>query len=765
MINIRPLAPLLALALLAPVAAHAACPTPSGPSVCTALGGASAGWDCDLSAIGAASETVSTRVHTDGTDICVQVNKPAGATPAHVSFETLTPGSAAPHDLIVSGGVAVDQISLYVPALGGSTTELTCPGVDLEVLVQGFANDDVLEGSSLDDACYHETLRGFGGEDTLDGRGGRDDLFGGAETDTLIAGPGAAGAAIRGEGGDDIIDCGQGDYQIEGGPGHDTITCGANHASTGVASIDGGEGNDEISFEGAHLIPVEVVGGAGNDVVQTRGSVPAVFGDVDIQAGSGDDEVNLGWTITGDAVVRLGDWNAADASALDTCVLADVDGDLELKSAGASAFDLQGDLGGNVSFTDTGLGDNALTFHGHIDGSLTASLGDGTNSLETASGTTVTGAQALTGSGDNTLALLADAVSTIDVALGSGTDDVTIGGDVRAAITVDLGDGTNFGAQTSNYVPSFASPVTWIGGSGTDTLDVSNGISPDLTLQLGDGENHTTLHATSSVTDTVHVVAGSGLDEVTFEGTAKGIDFDGSSGGANTLIVAAGGQVSTLDYRGGFSTDTLSISGLVTDVTAEMGYGGDSVTIASAHPVTGSLDIDLGYGRDGFDLSCDVVGDVFIDGGDGRDEISLDGTSIGGVSEIHGGSIGDYIHGSDSDDIIYGEHGTDEIYGGGGHDKIHGGDQDDELFGGDQGDELFGGDGDDLLCGGGDVDALFGGDDDDRLFAGNSGVAGDAELEDGEGGYNTCTSGATATAQADCDAYVPVIVASVPCSF
>lgn len=161
---------------------------------------------------------------------------------------TVTAGSRESYDLKLSGGYDTDDSSdwnsldVYIRdveevSLTDKSDTVDLSGVDeqLDIIIDGDAGDDEMEGSDFDD-----TFLGNEGDDYLFGAAGDDTLEGGDGDDTIDGGTGDD--SLSGDDGDDVIDGGTGDDTIDGGSGDDTI--------------DGGLGDDEIS------------GGSGTDTVQ-----------------------------------------------------------------------------------------------------------------------------------------------------------------------------------------------------------------------------------------------------------------------------------------------------------------------------------------------------------------------------------------------------------------------------------------------------------------------------------------------------------------
>jgi Ca2+-binding RTX toxin-like protein len=144
--------------------------------------------------------------------------------------------SAAGGADLVSGGDGNDSIS----GNNGNDTIYGDAGNDTII---GGAGNDVLYGGDDDDSLSggagDDTIYGGAGNDTLDGGSGTNVVFGGDGDDYWVGGTGATGAA-----GSDTVTLGS---------GNDFAELGYFPTTGAVDSIDGGAGNDTISFDTAAL--------------------------------------------------------------------------------------------------------------------------------------------------------------------------------------------------------------------------------------------------------------------------------------------------------------------------------------------------------------------------------------------------------------------------------------------------------------------------------------------------------------------------------
>lgn len=219
----------------------------------------------------------------------------------------------------VSGGEGNDTI------IGGLGDDELFGGTGRDS-IEGGEGDDTIDGGGGRDELF-----GGDGDDQIDGGGGRDEIFGGdgadlieggAALDTIeggigndtIDGDGGADQIFGGEG-DDVITGGNGNDEIFGGAGADTITetQGSDTISgdagddvinvTGGVNnqlVDGGDDNDQITVFNAAASENTLLGGAGNDSLQSGDSTDTLdggAGDDQLVSGRGDDIVTGG---TGD---------------------------------------------------------------------------------------------------------------------------------------------------------------------------------------------------------------------------------------------------------------------------------------------------------------------------------------------------------------------------------------------------------------------------------------------------------------------------------
>lgn len=217
----------------------------------------------------------------DPTTIQVTITKENGVTVNEVSTFNNISGRVivngdAGNDDISAQSLTLTAVSLSGGAgddtLFGSSQADTVLGGDNDDLIYGGSGSDLLDGGDGADAIYGEHLTSSNlslaksvlGSDTINGGEGNDSIFG--------DGDGGEGAAdlINGDGGDDTI-----------------IGDGSSGSSTAGDTIFGGGGNDTITGDGAEGAADSILGGAGDDYIDTAGGN-------DFADGGADNDILLG---------------------------------------------------------------------------------------------------------------------------------------------------------------------------------------------------------------------------------------------------------------------------------------------------------------------------------------------------------------------------------------------------------------------------------------------------------------------------------------
>jgi Ca2+-binding RTX toxin-like protein len=237
------------------------------------------------------------------------------------------PGTVNDISLSEVGGVIsiVDTISLLLAGNGCvqvARTTVTCPqaGVGTIMVALGDRDDRVVDATHL-----QATIKGGDGADTILGGDGNDRLYGEAGTDVLKGETGldrlyggAGDDVLAGADGNDLLDGGPGADELIGDEGEDGVTYAArtrgvtvtldglpgdgerdenDNVAADVEQIIGSAGHDHLIGSNDPLTRNEIVGRAGNDVLDGlagRDRLDGGAGDDTLSGGDGDDRLNGG---------------------------------------------------------------------------------------------------------------------------------------------------------------------------------------------------------------------------------------------------------------------------------------------------------------------------------------------------------------------------------------------------------------------------------------------------------------------------------------
>jgi len=442
--------------------------------------------------------------------------------------------------------------------------------------------------------------------------------------------------SVTGAGGDDVIEIAGGvavPAVLQGGAGNDTLIGGL-----AADLIDGGDGSDVLRGEGGddqvmaepadtvvggdgyNSIVLDVLGTSGADAIQlvnvnegtVRLTVNGVAFDYDrrelvsanIDAGSGDDWVELLPDVTVNAAVLGGDGN-----------------DTLIGGAGTDTL-------------DAGAGSDSLSA-GAADDVLFAKPGDAIDSGDGADTLTLRA----TGTGD------ADSIQ-LDY-LDALTTRLTINGVsydyVRAELLAVAIDG-NAGDDLVQLAGDLTISATLVGGNGNDTL--VGGLSPDVIDGRAGNDSLTGSDGADSIW------GGDGFDTLD---AGAGPDF--GDGGFNDDSLLGGDAADTL--LGGAGHDTLSGD------TGDDSIAGDAGDPVFDDPtdgndlIQGGDDNDTLSGNGGSDSLAGQAGNDSISGDSGDDSLAGDD----GDDFLSGGAGNDQLDGGPDFDIVdfAGTHGDDAI--------------------------------------------------------------------------------------------------------
>jgi len=634
-------------------------------------------------------------------------------------------------------------------------------GTDGDDVIQGLAGFDRIHGLGGNDTIY-------GGDDgdLLYGDGGDDFLYGGAGNDYIFDGLG--NDHVEGGDGDDVFNSNDGNDWFDGGDGDDsfylqrtaggtalTLLGGAGtdrffvrQSATGTVTLDGGEGNDEVSLgsmNGSYTLTL----GAGTDTLQlpdyavyTRNSAVVV---TDFAAGKGGDRVDLSSLLSGALTGWSGDQNPFATGHLRL-----------LQSGGDVLLQIDPDGGGDLYFTAVTLRNTiaaAFTFDNldgfSPDGSIPAGQSlTGTENAELLVGTagddSISGLGGIDriwgGAGGDHI----DGGAGDDELHGEWGDDVIDGG--AGADTIDAGQGNDVvhGGDGRDYIGSSGpGNTTLYGDADDDTIYIyrdASDISQTVAAYGGAGNDIVGVHAYGAHN---FVLDGGAGDDIIQIGWIQSVADVSLGEGADTLALMdgegtllAGGSVIVRDFQTGAGGDQLDFDGwLVQNLT---GWDQSSNPFGTGHVqlVQSGSDVLLQVDRDGSGSGFafrtivtfkDSAVAAFVPAN--LDGYPADGSPVPGITLI-GTQAGETLTGTAGADRIEGRGGFDTLYGGAGDDVLIGGAQRNWLYGGSGNDTLIGGDGGGTLYGeagddivqGGAGDEFFGlGDGSDIVHGGGSG--------------------------------------------
>lgn len=718
---------------------------------------------------------------------------------------------------IVYGGVGSDTLDggngtdeLRFDDLGGSGVVL-----DLVAANAAYAPDASIDNFSNFEIYYAtaqaDSITGSAGTDTVFGLAGNDVFYASTGNDVLDAGAGAGdtidytgaagaitasldtGAAtgignhtltnfenVTGSALGDTITGSSVANVLLGGDGDDTLR---GFGATGVDIIDGGLGNDTVSFDYIAANGVNVnfttLDVNGYYTVYDRVSAAAIsqvkgvetfHGSGLVDTVTGDNNANIIYGFAGNDVINSGSgadtvYGGANDDTLNG-------GDNDDSVYGETGLDtISGGLGNDMLYG----GDDNDTINGD-GGNDTLDGGNGTDIANYYNQAGITGSLTIDLRTPGNLFIAhgaeTDTLLNIERIVGSQFADTFHGSAGNDHYT------ENAGSTSNDLVYASLGADTFDVGGGTDTINYVNattGVTVSLIATSGSGWGTQTLTAFENVTGSDHA------DTLTGNDSANII-----LGGLGNDIIATRLANDTVDGEGGTDTVTyswLTTATVVTNLNILDGSGYFTITVGAKADLARNVENITGGS-----MNDSITGDVnanVIDGGGGNDTInsgSGNDTVLGGAGTdtLSGGNGNDIIDGgADTDtvnygtqagataisfnlstvvggysdvtisglaetdrivnvEIIYGTAGIDTMtgnasantfYGGGNNDIISGGAGNDSLHGEDGNDTINGDDNDDTLSGGNGNDTINGGNNNDTLFGG----AGDDALDGGSG--------------------------------
>lgn len=350
------------------------------------------------------------------------------------------------------------------------------------------------------------------------------------------------------------------------------------------ASIDGGEGDDTITFSGKTTVGATIAGGKGDDKISVT-----EMATVSINDAAGDDT----YVISGKgANVTIDDTKGSD----------------NVKISGA---------GVNADITLAGSDDNIVLLDSVASITANISVGSGDDVITSKSSNATLDIKA--GDGDNVITV-AGKESEVSITAGKGDDviDIAKGAD-KSTVAISVGAG-------DDIVKINAASVTGsVDGGANDDVLVIAGANAELTVSAVETVNLTGKNGKVSVTGgTVNSSAvGATINAATVnvsDGTAvldndaaiKELTISKGSVTANTVVTATvtGG---TFVSKNDTATDTILING--SGAVVDAGAGVDTITVSE--DATGTNTLTLGDGADTVSIDAGnskvVITDLGID--------------------------------------------------------------------------------------------------------------------------------------------------------
>jgi len=526
--------------------------------------------------------------------------------------DTITENSAEGTDTVQSS---------VTYTLGSNVENLTLTG---STAINGTGNtlDNVLTGNS-----GNNSLSASSGNDTLDGGVGNDTLVGGAGNDTYYVDSTSDVITENASEGTDVVFSTASSYTLSTNVENLTLSGTGNINGTGNSlnnvltgnagnnTLDGGTGTDTL------------IGGLGDDTY----AVDSTTDTITENANEGSDTIlsSISWTLSTANVENV-------------------------SLSGSTAINATGNTANNILTGNSG--NNSLSGSG---GNDTLNGGAGTDTL-------------IGGTGDDTY-VVDSTTDTITELSGEGTDTVqssvnyTLGTNLENLTLTGASAITGTGNSANNVLTGNSGNNTLDGGTGTDTL--AGGLGNDT--YIVDSTTDTITENAAEGTDTVqssvtytldgNLVAVGNLENLTLTGSA---DLFGTGNGADNVLTGNSGN----NYlSGGAGTDTLN-GGAGTSDSLIGGNGNDTYIV----------DTTTDYINEGAGGGIDTVqSSVTYTLGTELDNLTLTGSStINGT----GNTLNNALTGNSANNTLTGLAGNDTLDGGTGTDTLIGGTGDDTYI-------------------------------------------------------------------------------------
>jgi hypothetical protein len=534
----------------------------------------------------------------------------------------------------------------------------------------------------------------MGGNDTITGNNNTRMVFTNATAGVTVASTGQFAGTVDGDGSvghdtytgvnsitgsafGDTITTGTGSDTIIGGGGNDTINGGA---STDMAVFTGLRSDYTINFSTPAVGQTQVIDNvAGRDGTDALTSIEVLqFSNAYVMAMAGSSASPItvtGLAFSGNTNTFFGTNNVAgDFLAIGPGLSGhtiDMQGGTDtviLATAGNYSIGLL-----NTEFLTGSTGNDTVNLSTTISG-MSVDLGTGTDVLSLASGT-------------NSLTVNnVETITTADFSGAASNDTLTLLNNVTGGMTVNLQQGNNtlnLAAGSNNFVDIYN--VQHVKGTASDdTLTLSDqvyepGGNPIVDLGAGNdtlnfGSQYEVLSAIS-----IEQINGNALDNgLTLNNNVNGTAIDLGAGndsvglavGANSISVTNVEIITSTDFTGTASNDTLTLLNDINGVSINLAQGDNTLNLAAGvNSVTNLYNIGHlnGTASDDTLTVTQTASNTIFDMGAGNDTINFTG-SASNVTVINAETV---ISGAGNDFITVGNTtGTTVLTGGGGADTI-----------------------------------------------------------------------------------------------
>lgn len=198
----------------------------------------------------------------------------------------------------------------------------------------------------------------------------------------------------------------------------------------------------------------------------------------------------------------------------------------------------------------------------------------------------------------------------------SAADSLSIDGNITGNLTYNAGGGANVFTLFSPAVIN--GNVSFVAGSGADNVNFFGGATlgagGNVSLYMGDGDNTYDFTGASTINGSFTLTAGNGVDNVgTFGATVTGNVTMNLGNGANTVDLAGSISGSRVTYIGGGGVDNVTVSGVNSyALYAYLGAGADVFTYSVGSSIASAY-LDFGGDTDTFvDNGVSISGPQYI---------------------------------------------------------------------------------------------------------------------------------------------------------